>query len=100
MKKGHKQNYFEGKLSDGANKLWFVGFETKQQKKMSVMITKKSCEIKPSRRGNKMEILLKLDSSVNESQKKIEVADVDFEDNNPEEIALDALQSNCQGQGP
>ena len=38
-----------------------------------------------------MEILLKSDSSINERQKKIEVADVDLEDNSP--IALDALQS-------
>ena len=40
-----------------------------------------------------MEILLKSDSSINKSQKEIEVADIDFEDNSPEEITLDALQS-------
>ena len=40
-----------------------------------------------------MEILLKCDSSINKSQKEIEVACIDFEDNSPEEITLDALQS-------
>ena len=41
MKKGRKQNCFEGKLSDGNSKLRFVGFDTKQQRKMSDMPTKK-----------------------------------------------------------
>ena len=41
-------------------------------------------------RGDQIEILLNSDSSINESQKKIEVADVDFKDNSL--IALDALQ--------
>ena len=35
---------------------------------------------------------IKYDSRINESD-KIEVADVDFEDSTPDEIALDALQS-------
>ena len=99
VKKGRKQNYFDGKLSDGNSKLRFVGFDSKQQKKMSDMLTKKraieikNCEIKPSRRGDKMEILLKFDSKINESEKKIDVPDVDFEDDTPEEVALDGLQS-------
>ena len=42
VKKGRKQNYFERKLSDGNSKLRFVGFDTKQQRKMSDMLTKKS----------------------------------------------------------
>jgi hypothetical protein len=71
---------------------------TKQQKKMSDMLSKKKaieikhCEIKPSRRGEKMEILLKSSSKINESEKKIDVPDVDFENDNPDEITLDALQ--------
>lgn len=99
VNKGRKQNYFEGKLSDGSSKLRFVGFDVKQQKTMSDMLTRKraieinNCEIKPSRRGDKMEILLKSASQINESEKKIEVPDVDFEDSIPEVIALDALQS-------
>lgn len=39
-----------------------------------------------------MEILLKSDSW-SESKRKIEVPDTDFEDDTPEEIQLDALQS-------
>ena len=66
VKKGRKQNYFEGKLSDGSSKLCFVSFDSRQQKKMSDMLMKKraieikGCEIKPSRRGDKMEILTKI----------------------------------------
>ncbi len=40
-----------------------------------------------------MEILPKSDSKKNASDKKIDVPDIDFEDDTPEEIALDALQS-------
>jgi len=54
-----KQNYFEGKLSDGSSKLRLIGFDSKQQKIMSEMLPKKqaieieNCEIKPSRWGEK-----------------------------------------------
>ena len=93
---------FEEKVSDGSSKLRFVGFDSKQQKKMLEMMPKKqaieieNCEIKPSRRGEKMEILLKSDSRINEIKKKIEVADIDFEDDTPEEIQLDSLQSKFE----
>ena len=52
----------------------------------------KNCEVKPSRRGEKMEILLKSDSSINESTKNIEVSEVEFKDDTPEEIRLAGLQ--------
>lgn len=55
-----------------------------------------NCEIKPSRRVEKMEILLKSDSRISESMKEISVADIDFEDDTPEEIELDALQSKFE----
>ena len=55
-------------------------------KKQAIEI--ENCEIKPSRRGEKMEILLKVDSCVSESQKKIEVVDIDFKDETPKEIVL------------
>ena len=61
-----------------------------QPKKQAIEI--ENCETKPSRRGEKMEILLKSDSW-SESKRKIEVPDTDFEDDTPEEIQLDALQS-------
>ena len=56
-------------------------------------IEMKNCEIKPSRRGPKMEILLKSDSSINETTKKIDVSEVEIEDETPEEIELEGLQS-------
>ena len=59
-------------------------------KKKSIEI--KNYEIKPSRRGEKMEILLKSDSSINESTKNIEVSEVEFKDDTPEEIELAGLQ--------
>lgn len=40
-----------------------------------------------------MEIMLKSDSRINKSKKKINVPDVDFEDLNPEEVSLDVLPS-------
>ena len=69
---------------------------------MAEMLPKKqaieieNCEIKPSRRGEKLEILLKADSRISESPKKIEVADIDFEDETPEEIELDALEGKFE----
>lgn len=51
----------------------------------------KNCEVKPYRRGDKMEILLKSDSVILESPKEISIPDVDFEDDLPAEITLDAL---------
>ena len=99
VKKGRRTNYFEGTVSDGNSKLRLVGFDTKQQKRMDELmakkkaIAKKNCEIKQSRRGDKMEILLKTDTSVGETAKKIEVSDMDFEDDTPEVIKLDDLQS-------
>ena len=73
VKKGRKQNYFKGTVCDESSTLRLVGFNTKLQKQMSDMMSKKkaieikNCEITPSRRGEKMEILLKSDSSINES---------------------------------
>ena len=63
-------------------------------KKQAIEI--ENCEIKPSRRGEKLEILLKADSRISESPKKVEVADIDFEDETPEEIELDALEGKFE----
>ena len=69
VKKGHKSNYFEGTVSDGNSKLWLVGFDARQQKRMDEFKVKKqpleirNCEIKQSRRGERMEILFKADTS-------------------------------------
>ena len=97
-KKGRKRNYFEGTVSDGTNKLRLVGFNSKLQKQMSDMMVKKrpveiqNCEIKPSLRGDKMEILLKSNSAVEESTRSIDVPEVDFEDEVPEEIEVSKIK--------
>ena len=68
VKNGRKHNYFEGRVTDGSSKLQLVVFNTQQKKQMSDMMSKKkpiqieNCEIKPSRMGDKMEIMLKSDS--------------------------------------
>lgn len=99
VKKGRKQNYFEGTVSNGSSKLWLVGFDTKQQKQMADMMSKKipiqiqNCEIKPSRRGEKMEILLKFHSSIKETTETFDVSDVEYLDGTPKTITLDELQS-------
>ena len=82
---------------------WHILIETSKYESvvslMSEMLTKNraieinNCEFKPSRRGDKMEILLKSDSKINASVKKIDVPDIDFEDDTPEAIALDTLHS-------
>ena len=56
----------------------------------------KNCEVKPSRRGEKMEILLKSESLIHESPKEISIPDVDFEDDLLPEITLDALPPNYE----
>ena len=98
VKKGRKQNYFKGTVCDESSTLRLLGFNTKLQKQMSDMMSKKkaikinNCEITPSRRGEKIEILLKSDSSINESTKNIEVSEAEFNDDTPEEIELAGLQ--------
>ena len=82
--KGCKSVYFDGTVSDGASNMRLVGFNSKQQKQMEDFMSKRqpvqltNFEIKQARRGNKMEILLKANTSIGESPKKIEVLSVEF----------------------
>lgn len=41
VKKGRKQNYFEGTVSDGSNKLRLVGFVSNHQKKCLICCQRK-----------------------------------------------------------
>ena len=65
VKKGKKNSYFDGSVSDGKTKLRIVGFRGGQHKAIKDFLTKKTplhledCQIKPGRRGSKMEIQLK-----------------------------------------
>jgi len=96
--KGRKSVYFDGTVSDGASNIRLVGFNSKQQKRMEDFMSKRQpvqltdCEIKQARRGNKMEILLKANTTIGESPKKIEVLSVEFKDHTPSLVTLHELQ--------
>jgi hypothetical protein len=69
----------------------FVGFDSKQQKKMSDMLTKKrAIEIKIVR-SNTLGEVTKWIAKI--WYKKTDVPDIDFKHNTQKDIALDALQS-------
>jgi len=74
--KGWKNVYFNGTVSDGASNIRLVGFNSKQQKLMEDFMSKRQpiqlsdCKIKQARRGDKMEILLKANTSIGDSPKK------------------------------
>ena len=78
VKKGKKPS-FNGQLTDGVGELRMVGFNTHHQQKMSEFKTEhrpiklENCEIKQSRQGHKMEVLLKNTTKISESCKKIEL---------------------------
>ena len=55
-----------------------------------------NCEIKPPSSLPGMGRRLKSDSRSSGSTKEIKVADIDFEDDTPEEIGLDALRSKFE----
>ncbi len=98
-KKGRKSHYFHGMVSNGKSKLRLVGFSQAQQRQMKDFMSKKKpvqledCEIKQARRGQKMEIMLKGQTTISESQKKFDVASIDFEDDSPSTVALSGLDS-------
>ena len=65
VKKGKNANYFDGNMTDGTTNLRFVGFNTEQQKKLSSLFKSReaahltNCEIKRSRQGDKLEVMIK-----------------------------------------
>ena len=79
IKKGRKSDYFDGRICDGRRKLRFVGFSEQQQKKMNDFFDNKDsivlsdCEVKPSRQGVDMEVLLKRGTLIQKSPKKFDV---------------------------
>ena len=83
VKKGRNSNYFDGVLTDGTSTLRLVGFRSEQQKRLNSFSRKKTpvslqnCEIKPSRQGHSMEVMLKTATQILHSPKVIEVTDED-----------------------
>lgn len=65
VKKGRNSIFFDGVIADGNTKMRLVGFNSDQQKKMNYFFHAKipaniqSCEIKQSRQGFQMEVMLK-----------------------------------------
>ena len=89
MKRGKKQNYFEGSLSDGTTKIRLVGFIPKVQRQLNEIFGDRNpveidnCEIKQSLRGDGMEIIMKSDTTVQITTREVNTPpDVDFDDCN------------------
>ena len=99
IKKGRTCSYFDGTLTDGSDKIRFVGFGGSQQRKMSdykersLTINLDDCEVKPARRGSKMEIMLKGSTTLTNSPKKFDIPPAELQDNGPLKITLDSLSS-------
>ena len=79
VKKGKRSKYFDGVLTDGTSNLRLVGFHSEQQKRLCTFskdktpVALQNCELKPSRQGNTMEVILKTATQIVKSPKKIEV---------------------------
>ena len=79
VKKGKRSNFFEGQMSDGTSRMHFVGFKAEQRKKLvdfsqsGKPVELKDCEIKVSRQGHQMEVLLKNSTEISTSRKTFDV---------------------------
>ena len=79
VKKSRKASLFDKKLRDGTSEVCLVGFCAGQQKKLSRLkeqgchIQLDDCEIKQSRSGFKMEVILKNGTKIMESFKEIDI---------------------------
>ena len=79
VKKGRNSKYFDGQLTDGDTEIRMVGFSPELEKKLSTYKQEKrpikleDCEIKQSRQGHKMEVILKNSTKITESPKDINV---------------------------
>ena len=100
VKKGRSSIYFDGTLTDGTSKIRMVGFSSDQRKKLasfadsSQSVQLINCEIKQSREGDKMEIILKKFTDIKKSPKDIDTSNLDPTDTaeTSSEITLDKNQ--------
>ena len=93
VKKGRNSIYFDGVLTDGTSTLRLVGFRTDQQKRLSTFsrdrtpVSLQNCEVKQSRQGHTMEVMLKNSTHIVQSSKEIPMPD----DPEPEEPSVVTL---------
>ena len=77
VKKGRNSLFFDGTIADETSQVRIVGFTVQQQKKLNNLYQNKKpvnfvdCEVKPSRQGEKFEVMLKSNTQVVESKKKL-----------------------------
>ena len=81
---GENAVYFDGKLTDGVKQVRLVGFSPDQQrtlsnyKQLKRSIQLDDCEIKQSRQGHSMEVILKKVTKITEFSKEIDAPEVDI----------------------
>jgi hypothetical protein len=82
LKKGRNSSYFDGAIADDTTKLRLVGFSSNQQRKLSnffsthTIIQLQNCQIKESREGDKMEVMLKTNTNITKSSKEIDTSNM------------------------
>ena len=97
VRKGKNSMYFDGTVTDGTTHLRLVGFDSDQQKKLASFLASgqpahlTNCEIKTSRQGEKLEILLKKFTDISKSPKKINIPEEDLDVNMPSVVKLSQL---------
>ena len=75
VKKGRNSDYFEGTVTDGKSTVRLIGFKRSQQSKIQRFMYKQQpillddCEINTAGRGPRMEIMLKVSTTITSSQK-------------------------------
>ena len=80
VKKGRKSVFFDGMMADETSKVRLVGFSPHQQKKLNELYQKDipiqlvDCEVKQARQGQGFEVLLKHNTQIVQSPKKIDIA--------------------------
>lgn len=97
VKKGRNSLFFDGTIADGKSSVRLVGFSAEQQKKLTTLQQNKkpinivNCEIKSSRQGHKMEVMLKNATVIQESTKEIDSAAFEQEEVETVNAAINEL---------
>ena len=83
-----RSHYFDGQLSDGKRNIWLVGFDSKQQQRLAEFQEKKeavalcNCEVKRSKFGAQLEVLVGRETMVEKSPGKFPVVTLNTEASN------------------
>ena len=99
VKKGRNSTYFDGTLYDGHRQIRSVGFLPGQQKKLdNFFVNKKAvnfqnCEVKQSRQGHQMEIILMNGTEISESEKNLDPSVFTMTEPEATHITLSELSS-------